>query len=591
MANSFSNIKPTNFNPGLLEKTNASISNIQNRGRANTKALGNAVGAIGNGLAKFFTPPARTSTPTNTGTNKGMFGLPEPKYSIGFGGITQNQEPSAPKTPAPLTSNPTHPEGGPKSSTITTTNPIGGTTTHKIDYIAPVADSVQTGTNSGQIQAVMTQLAEAKAKLAKAQAEQNSTKTDTSTTTPPPTDFKSIVGAGTEASKKAVNSGQSQIQNSTNGLQNTQNNPQDATSDVQKTLKGISTEQTPAVLKAQQEYNTFAKASPMLLSDVVNNPNVAAEVSVGRGQALGQVLSAEQQALQGNVANALQGQGQQIDAANQAGGLANTAQGQGIQAGTSVLGAGTTQQGQGLSGLGNVGSLTQRVQVPYGNQYIDPITGQSVTGGASGVDSATQSAISNIVNSMNNGSITSYADAEKALGAYANNPNAVLALQSALKQSNPNFNISGSNAQAGSLGDLTQQVNDLQSKASGIDTNFTLAINTAQAGGVTDTNTPILNKIQQNVQKGLVSNQAVIDYQNSIQQLQTAITELGGGTIDPNISQNALKSLQNQVKSQITNTVNGYNQQINKIKGGSGTSGYSSGTVVKTTAGDINTNW
>jgi len=129
----------------------------------------------------------------------------------------------------------------------------------------------------------------------------------------------------------------------------------------QSWLQNVANNQTPAVTQAQNEYNQFAKASPYLLSDVRNNPNVAAEVSVGRGQALGQTLSGEQQALAQNVTNALSGQSQQLGASEQAAGL------------------GLTQQGQQITALNNAGNLTS----PHFNGYvgIDTTTGNFIGNG------------------------------------------------------------------------------------------------------------------------------------------------------------------------------------------------------------------
>jgi hypothetical protein len=142
-------------------------------------------------------------------------------------------------------------------------------------------------------------------------------------------------------------------------------------------LGNIAQNQTPAVQQAQQQYNDFSKANPYLLSDVRNNPNVAAEVSVGRGQALGQTLSGEQQALAQNVSNALAGQGQQISSAADQGQLASTGQGQQISAAGNAGQLGINQQGTQISALS---SVPGPVSGPGGVLYQP----QSVGGDASG---------------------------------------------------------------------------------------------------------------------------------------------------------------------------------------------------------------
>ncbi len=145
-------------------------------------------------------------------------------------------------------------------------------------------------------------------------------------------------------------------------------------------LQGIAQNQTPQVAQAQKQYNDFAQKSPFILSDVRNNPNVAAEVSVGRGQALGQTLSAQQQALAQGVTNALAGQGQQITAGQDAGAL-------GLQ--------GQTNQ---ISAAQNAGNLSQPVA---GASYFgSPTTGGLVGGQGGGGNQFTgNSLVDNSINS------------------------------------------------------------------------------------------------------------------------------------------------------------------------------------------------
>lgn len=147
-------------------------------------------------------------------------------------------------------------------------------------------------------------------------------------------------------------------------------------------LQGIAANQTPDVIKAKEDYARFSKASPYMLSDVRGNPNVAADVSVGRGAVLGANLAAEQQALASNVANALTGQGQQITAGQAAGNLGLTGQAQQITAANEAGGLGLTGQGQQISALGNITNATAPTQIPYGVQYGTPE--QLMAGNAAG---------------------------------------------------------------------------------------------------------------------------------------------------------------------------------------------------------------
>jgi len=374
------------------------------------------------------------------------------------------------------------------------------------------------------------------------------------------------------SSNNSYNQGSQNVQSGTNMIQNQINNPNPNIAQAQKGLLDIAANQTPDVINAKNEYSTFAKASPYLTGNVGNN--VAAEVASGRGQILGNELSQEQNALSQNVTNALAGQNQQITAGTNAGSQGLTGQSQGITAGSDIANTGTTQQSAGITGLGTQGGLIKPSPTAQGQTTYDPMT-NSFSGGSYQDNLSTvvqaikdgRMGYTNGVDSLSGLSPTAKADVLKALGPGFDTVT-----------SDAQATAKGSNVQTigtanvNSLPDLTKQLNSLQSQSSGIDNNFNLAINTAIKGGVNDGDVPALNAIKQNVTKGLASNQTVIDFQNSIQQIQNVLTATGGGTVDPNISQNGLKSLQQQIKSGIANTVKGIQDQIDKIKGG-GSSG------------------
>lgn len=93
---------------------------------------------------------------------------------------------------------------------------------------------------------------------------------------------------------------------------------------------------------------------------------------VGSGNAAiaSQSASSRMSALSQAQTAALQGTGQQLTAQSQVAGAYGTA-----------LGGANTQQAQQVQGLGTAASLAQPVQVPYGNQFLNPMTGES-SGGA-----------------------------------------------------------------------------------------------------------------------------------------------------------------------------------------------------------------
>lgn len=160
--------------------------------------------------------------------------------------------------------------------------------------------------------------------------------------------------------------------------------------------------------------------------------------------------------------------------------------------------------------------------------------------------------------------------------------------------------------QAGNISsaqELTSQKNQLQSTFNGVEANYDLLVNTARQGGVNDGNVPALNALQQNVARGLASNEAVINFRNTLSAVRAGYAQiLGGGTatvdsqhraeeaIPENISLNALVSLGEQLKSEAGNRIAGIDQQVNSISGNS-SQNFSTGGIVKTTAGNISTNW
>lgn len=131
-----------------------------------------------------------------------------------------------------------------------------------------------------------------------------------------------------------------------------------------------------------------------------------------------------------------------------------------------------------------------------------------------------------------------------------------------------------------SIQDLTQQKSQIQSIFNGADANFKLLLDTAQQGGVNNGDIPALNALQQNVSRGLTSNSAVINFQNTLAAVRSLYAQiLGGGTttvdsqnraeqaIPNSISLNALRSLGTQLQSESTNRIAGISNQIKSMQG------------------------
>lgn len=174
---------------------------------------------------------------------------------------------------------------------------------------------------------------------------------------------------------------------------------------------------TPATQKALDEYGRIsgqiqdvrsktAEGKGTYLTSGMTNP-----IAQGRGAIVAQTGAAQEAAL-----------GAQQQAALQA---AQT----GIQDRTATTGA-----------LASAAGITAPVQVPYSNQYIDPVTGQPVGGGSASMP--LQQAVQLQVDRLKNGT-AGYNDAVAALSAYGQA--GVNMLQQAM---GPNFDINKSNADA-----------------------------------------------------------------------------------------------------------------------------------------------
>lgn len=372
-----------------------------------------------------------------------------------------------------------------------------------------------------------------------------------------------------------------------------QNNPVSSQTGL---LNDIAKNGTQRVNDANDRLQKFQQDNPYMLA-AQSNPNVAANVASGRTSLLGQIFGKEEQALATAQQNALSQQGQQINAANDSGGLANTNQAQQINAGVNLGSQALTGQNQQINALNNAGNLAQPTQVPYNTQYIDPTTGKPIGGGQVGqLPNDAQNIVNTYAQQVKDGKMTR-ADAESKLNAYG--VAGTNALTSAL---GAGFNTNVSTANAGSVGELTQQKNQLQSIFNGAKNNFQLAINTAQKGGVNNGNIPALNALQQGASKGLTSNQAVIDFQNTIATVRGQYAQiLGGGnaTVDSNqraaqaipdnISLNALKSLGDQLEKESANRIGGIDSQISSLsnQSGSQTGSQSGSQVVKNSDGTL----
>ncbi|MBL0320483.1 MAG: hypothetical protein IPP74_14505 [Alphaproteobacteria bacterium] len=191
--------------------------------------------------------------------------------------------------------------------------------------------------------------------------------------------------------------------------------------------------------KLSEQYGSeISRVGQLGAGAVAGNLSTGTNV-VGSGNAAiaSQSASSRMSALAAGQQAALEGTGQQL-----------TAQQQMANAQAQALGGANTQQSQQIGGLGTAAGLAQPVQVPYSNQFVDPLTGQPFGGGSTG---GLNSVVQPLIERVRLGQM-SYDDAVSALSGYGQG--GVNALNQALGS---NFDVVGSNAEASARTASTEQ--------------------------------------------------------------------------------------------------------------------------------------
>jgi hypothetical protein len=240
-----------------------------------------------------------------------------------------------------------------------------------------------------------------------------------------------------------------------------------------------------------------------------------------------------------------------------------------------------TGQGQQLSALGTAAGLGAPVQVAPGSTLVTPFEGETVAGGLGGY--ANYQTAEQVM-----GLIRQYPDA-----GYVYDPNRspqenLQTFQTEALKRSPTYqketygqpgamSVVGG-AQLGSAADLTKQASELQSVVNGAEANFSLLVDTARRGGVNDTNVPVLNTLQQNLNRGLTSSAAVAAFRQLLEDVRMQYaTVLGGGSvtdsaraqanaqIPDDVSLSTLKTLEQSLKYAAQNRISGIQNQIGSL--------------------------
>jgi hypothetical protein len=302
-----------------------------------------------------------------------------------------------------------------------------------------------------------------------------------------------------------------------------------------------------AVQLATKNLGRFQQETADKLADIQSDA-IPLEFQQGRAQVVQQASQVKEAALQTAVANALAAQQQELGALEAAAGLAAP------------------------------------VQIAPGSTLAEPFAGGTVAGGLGGY--ANYQTAEQVM-----GLIRQYPDAGYVYDQTKTPQENLQTFQSTALQRSPTYqretfgqpgatSVVGG-AQLSSAAELTRQASDLQAATNGAEANFKLLVDTARRGGVNDTTVPALNRLQQNLNRGLTSSEAVATFRQLLEdvRMQYAVI-LGGGSvtdsaraqanaqIPDDVSLGALVALEQSMKAAATNRITGIQNQIQSLTGG-----------------------
>lgn len=351
-------------------------------------------------------------------------------------------------------------------------------------------------------------------------------------------------------------------------------NAQDAT-DIGNRAQGISDKYAAEINRVGQLGAGAVAGNLSTGSNVVGSGN-AAIASQSVSSRMSALSNAQQAELEG-VAKQLQAQGYSNEAINAA------------------LGGANTQQATQLGGLGNAAGFAQPVQVPYNNQYVDPITGQPIGGGS--VNGSLQQAAQSIAQQVQNGTM-SYDQGVQALSGYGQGGMNMLQqmLGSGFSPLQSNAQAAANQAatlQTGTIGgELTKQADTVVQHMQTLKAAYKQL--TAQYG------IPAINQ-GINWFKGKIGDGELQSYKIALTNVRDELAKiLGGGTSTDGTRATAESLLPDnmspsQIDAAITTATELMHSKIQEYtrapQYGNQQQQQQGGGVVQTSAGAINTNW
>jgi hypothetical protein len=377
-----------------------------------------------------------------------------------------------------------------------------------------------------------------------------------------------------------------------------------ATKSLLEKSQAAGPEYTAAYNQAQEYNKQLGQLAENYGTQTANIEGSPIDLTLATGQQ--GILQRLYAAKQGALAGQYQGATNLMNAAN----TQQALQQQGL---TSAAGASTAQQGVQQTGLGTAAGLTAPIQVPYSNQLINPVTGQSFSTGNSTVDSA----VAGVAAKVKNGTMT-YADAVNAVSGYGQaGSNAltqalqgtdIVSVGASAAAKAANIGTGGTAATTASnqvYQDATKKFAEIRGMASNIKEFGNQLQSNMKAANINPSDSSHVN-MSLNQLASEFNSKGYAAFAANIQGLQARVSALLGtgelpsvatgaaqAIINGNMSLGAMESAINQINNEAAALVNTQatiaSDAYKNLQGGTSTG--TGGGTVNTSAGAINTNW
>jgi hypothetical protein len=150
-------------------------------------------------------------------------------------------------------------------------------------------------------------------------------------------------------------------------------------------------------------------------------------------------------------------------------------------------------------------------------------------------------------------------------------------MMNAQAQAGASLGTAGTQANASSLNEITQQINQIQATAPAAQASMENLVNISSQMGLRSTNLPILNELLQKVNDNAISVSAMSAFKSQLEQTINQYNQIPGvqTVIADQVSLDQLRQIKSTLQSTINNTLTGLNAKRMQLQN----SGLSGGSV------------